>query len=475
MLTKSDFLTFLDAPLHLWAKKNGQLESTQPTPYSQYLIKQGYEVQKIAWQFLEHKVASEYAEAELSFEKTLIDGDYESRIDALVHDKAHDTYDMYEIKSSTSIHKKHEYDVTFQYLIGCKLLNLHKIYMVRVNRNYAKQGKIDSTQFFVVDDMTETVEKLKDEVYELRKTAATLMKQPEPPTQWHCYKPKSCPCKSLCHPNNSEYPIYDLYGGRQSTYDELLNLGILDLAQIPEDFKLTGHQARQIASLRAHQPIIDVAGIRDELGQLAYPLHFLDYETFAPGIPIFDGYSPYQNIVFQYSVHVLEEPDTPLKHFEYLVTDTGEPSEQILKRLTKVIGETGSIIVWNKEFECSRNDELAKLQPQYADRLSSINERTYDLIDPFRKGYYADYRFHGSFSIKDVLPVLVPELNYKSMEIGEGTEAMTTWWNRVIQNQSELDPETRLKTISNLLEYCALDTLAMVRIWETLRVIITHQ
>jgi hypothetical protein len=174
MLTKSDFLTFIDSPLHLWAKKHDQLESFPSSPYSQHIAKQGYEVQKLAQQFLKHKVATEYPDAQLSFEETLIDGNFESRIDALVHDNIYDTYDMYEIKSSCSIKKEHEYDVTFQYLIGRTQLNLHKIYLVHVNNKYLKKGEIDLTQFFVVDDVMEIVGKREEEVLARGKRLSTL-------------------------------------------------------------------------------------------------------------------------------------------------------------------------------------------------------------------------------------------------------------------------------------------------------------
>jgi hypothetical protein len=169
---------------------------------------------------------------------------------------------------------------------------------------------------------------------------------------------------------------------------------------------------------------------------------------------------------------VLVSPDSEIKHHEYLVTDTDEPSEALIKRLLSVIGEKGTVIVWNKSFECGRNRELAKLQPQFAAFMESINSRTYDLMDPFKKGYYVDYRFHGSQSIKKVLPVLVPELSYKDMEIGEGTAAMMAWYKMTHDSNSAFESgsiKIKDQIKQNLLKYCELDTLAMVEIWKQFR------
>lgn len=470
-LTKSDFITFLDSQLHLWAKKNNQLDEKAPDLYAQHLSRQGYEVEKLAKQFLQQKVATEYEDADLSFQSVLVDGSYEARIDAMVHDKKHGTYDLYEIKSSTSIHKEHKYDVAFQYLVGKAQLNIHKIYLVRVNNEFIKDGEINLQEFFVVEDMMETVGKLEDEVYQLRLDALNTLKLPATSLDEHCHKPNDCPCKSLCHPDLGEYPIYDLTRGSKKKYQELLDMGISDLKDIPNDFKLNSKQLLQLQSIQQDKPIINLQAIKDELNNLTYPLYFLDYETFGTAVPVHDGYSPYQHLVFQYSIHVIDSPDAEPEHHECLITKPDEPSGELTERLLSVIGDTGSIIVWNKSFECGRNSELAKLQPQYENRLEDINKRTYDLMDIFMKGYYVDYRFHGSASIKKVLPVLVPELSYKEMNIGEGTAAMMAWYQITHDANSAFDEDSiHLKDNikQDLLKYCELDTLAMVEIWRRL-------
>jgi hypothetical protein len=462
----------------LWAHKNDSLDPSPTNLYSQHLRNQGYQVEKLAKEYLKRKVKTQYPQASISFQTTFIDGEFQSRIDALVHDEIYDTYDLYEIKSSTSIKKEHEYDVTFQYLVGQTQINIHKIYLVRVNSSYVKNGDLDLEQLFIVDDMMDVVAKRKDAVLAGREEALEVLKLSEAPTHLHCFKPKTCHCKSLCHPNLGEYPIYDLQRGTQKQYAYLLDLGCSSLVDIPDDFSLNPFQELQRQSARQNKPLINKDTIAQELAQLQYPLYFLDYETFGTAIPIYDGYAPYQNIVFQYSLHVIDSEGAEPKHHEYLVTDTDEPSANVVKRLLSVIGETGTIIVWNKHFECGRNRELGKLQPDYCSQLESINQRTYDLIDPFRKGYYVDYRFHGSNSIKDVLPVLVPELSYKDLDIAEGTAAMINWFKITHDANSAFDEDSihlKDKIKQDLLKYCELDTFAMVRIWEKLNEIISRE
>ncbi len=475
-LTKSQFLTFLDSPLHLWADVHGKLDDRKFSVYDQLIAKQGYEVEALAKQFLEQKVRREYpAGSTVSFQYQLIDGNYQAKIDALVHDVQNDTYDLYEIKSSTKLDKQHKYDATFQHLIAKSALPVHTTFVVHVNSEYVKDGEIDLDEFFSVNDMSEIVSKLEDEVFRLRAQALEVMNLTEPPLDVHCSKPKTCPCQQLCHPNISQYPVYDLSWWKVGQYEKLVANGYHNLNEIPETEELNPKQILQIRSIKTGQPIIDQIGIQRELGNLVFPLYFLDYETFGPAIPVFDGYKPYQHIVFQYSLHVMADKNaTQLQHFEFLMTEKTEPSEQLVSALLQVIGSTGSVIVWNKNFECKRNEELAVLQPMYADELLSINERVFDLMDIFMDGLYVDCRFHGSASIKKVLPILVPDLSYSGMEIGEGATAMTKWWE-MVNGEGTKNKNFGIKKQSiawALLKYCELDTLAMVEIWKKLHVIL---
>lgn len=473
-LTKSLFLSFRDSPLHMWLAVHSNATPKPPSLYDQYIMKQGYTLEALAKEYLEHKVATQYPPGTvLTFETTLTDGNYESRIDALVHDTVHNTYDLYEIKSSTSIHTDHKYDVTFQYLVAKASLPVHKVYLVRVNGDYVRSGEIDLNQLFVVEDMSEHIAQKEDEVYQLRLDAWDVLRLKKEPTDEHCLNPSTCLYPDHCFPGLPAGSIYELGRASKKQYRELLDMGIEHLADIPDTFRCNHKQRLQIQSARQNRPVIDHSAIAAELAQLEFPLYFLDYETYAEALPLFDGYKPYQQAVTQFSVHVV--PDTQdgengesdeIEHYECLATEPGDPAHYLATELSKVIGDTGTVIVWNKGFERGRNDELAELCPGCATKLASINARVFDLMDIFKNGLYVNYRFQGSASIKKVLPVLCPQLSYKELTIGEGTKAMLAWHEMVYGEVSE-DKKKQIK--ADLLEYCKLDTWAMVEIWRKLK------
>ncbi len=466
-LTKSLFLSYLESPLHMWLSVHSDTPPKPPSLYDQHTMKQGYSVEKLAKDFLQRKVATQYPTGTtLTFEATLTDGNYESRIDALVHNTVNNTYDLYEIKSSTTIHTEHKYDVTFQYLVGKATLPINKVYLVRVNSDYQRAGEIDINELFIVEDMTDHIAKKEDEVYQLRSEAWGVMRLEQEPSDEHCFNPGTCTYPDHCFPNLPDGSIYELGRASKKQYGELLDMGIEHVKDIPDTFTSNYKQRLQIQSARQNQPIIDHESIAQELSQLKYPVYFLDYETYGEALPMYDGYKPYQQAVTQFSIHVARNPESDeFEHYECLATEAGDPARHLATELCKVIGETGSVIVWNKGFECGRNDELAVLCTDLALQLQSINERVYDLMDVFKNGLYVDHRFHGSASIKKVLPVLCPELSYKELEIGEGTKAMLAWHEMVY---GAITAEEKEQIKQNLLTYCKLDTWAMVEIWKFL-------
>ena len=184
-------------------------------------------------------------------------------------------------------------------------------------------------------------------------------------------------------------------------------------------------------------------------------------------IPAQQGVRPYQQMVFQYSLHVKENPNAELQHFEYLLRSKEEPVEHLVAHMREHIDHTkGTVIVWNDKFEKPRNREMAAQYPQFNDFLLGMNERVYDLMIPFSKGLYQHPGFKGSASIKSVLPILCPDLSYKNLEIQSGGNAVIHWHHAT---DGRLSAEEQQNTFKNLLAYCHLDTLAMVRIWEVLR------
>ncbi len=467
-LSKSSFLLYLDSPLHLWAQAHGLLDSKSFSTYEQLLAKQGYEVENLAKEYLHQRLLLRYPEGStVDFQRTVRDGRYEARLDGLVYDAGSKTYDLYEIKSSTKVEKGHKYDVTFQYLVAKASLPLRQVYLLHINPEFVREGELNLQEFFVAEEVDAVVNKLEDEVFALRCEALQTLDQAEPPRDEHCHKLKTCPCLALCHPELPEYSIYDLSWWKAGQYQRLAARGCRELGEVKASEELTAKQRLQLRSYAERRAIIDQAGIKQRLAELKFPLYFLDYETFNPAIPVHDGYKAYQHITFQFSVHVLERAeDQKLKHFEFIATGQEEPSRQLTEALLGVIGDEGSVLVWNKQFECGRNEELARLQPWAAKRLLAINERVFDLMELFSQGLYVDYRFRGSASIKKVLPILCPELSYAGLAIAEGATAMSKWFEMV---SGQLSAKESAETQKNLLRYCELDTRAMVEIWRRVR------
>ena len=203
------------------------------------------------------------------------------------------------------------------------------------------------------------------------------------------------------------------------------------------------------------------------LGKITYPLYFLDFETIQPVIPEFIGTRPYAQIPFQYSLHYIEEEGGELKHKEYLAESGKDPRRAVAERLCEDIPMNVCTLAYYKAFECTRIKELAETFPDLAEHLYNIRDHIVDLLVPFQSGFYYNRAMGGSFSIKSVLPAIFPDdpsLNYHNLEgVHNGGEAMT-----IFPKIKDMPPEEQQRARHNLLEYCKLDTLAMVKVWEEL-------
>ncbi len=457
-LTKSNFLTYLDAPMHLWADDNNKFEKPL-TVYDQHLLQEGYKVEKLAKEYLQNFVHNN-PQFKLIWQSTYNDKNYEAKADALIHNTETNSYDIYEIKSSTSVDKTNLYDATFQYLVLNKHIKINKVHILHLSAEYTRFGALNIDSLFVAEDITDKVKELLQDVDIERERALLVLNSENHFNIEACYNPKNCRCKSLCHKDKPTFSIFDIPNLTKKKKKQLLEMGVTQAQDIPNNFKLSYKQNLVKEVAKTNEPIIDHSAIQHELENLAYPLYFLDYETYNSAIPLHDGYHPQQQMVFQYSLHKLEHPNAELTHTEYLATNTNEPGSNLLKQLKRDIGNTGSVLVWNKTFEATRNKELAEIHPEFSDFLLDINERMYDLADPIKEGFYVHPLFRGIWSIKNVLPVMVPNLSYKNLTVNKGDQAMITWWNMITNAGTSAD-----ETAKDLLDYCELDTLAMVEIY----------
>jgi hypothetical protein len=264
------------------------------------------------------------------------------------------------------------------------------------------------------------------------------------------------------HPHN----IYKLARLNPKLIGELEDLGVKLICDVPDSITLHPKQKLQIQVTKEDKRIVNKEKIREFISQIKYPLYFFDYETFCTVIPPFDGIGPYQQVPFQYSVHMIDSPQGKLIHKEFLHTVNSNPCTLLLEQLKKDIGDEGTVLVWYEPFEKGRNTELGEMFPEYAEFLTDLNVRIIDLMIPFSNNWFVDKDFFGSASIKKVMPALISELSYEKLAISEGETASRTWKELVFENKyAEKKEELR----KQLLEYCGMDTLAMVQLFKFLQ------
>jgi CRISPR/Cas system-associated exonuclease Cas4 (RecB family) len=448
------------------------------------LIKDGYEVEKFAQQMfpggveitgntdvLKEKTQEYLEKKQTMFQATLeTDRCLFAKVDVLEFDTESGKWNIYEIKASSSIktdlQHNHLKDITFQTIVTEESgVLINKSFIIHINKEYKRDGEINPRELFVIEDVSEKVLKDKENVNREIETALDFLSKDEISMEGcDClYKSYGQRCDSFMVFNSKvpEYSVHHIVGGKKLL--SLIEIDVFDIKEIPEEFDLTDKQQEKVTLQKTGKPMIDVDAIRDALNRLTFPIYFLDYETFGKPYPVLDGYTTNQQIVFQYSLHALQE-DGSLEHYEYLADDFETATTGLLEHMREQIGSIGSVIVWNEGFEKGRNKELAEIHPEHADFLEDINNRIYDLMLVFKKDYlHPD--FYGSASIKKVLPVMLPELSYNNLEIQDGTMALSEW-EKVASGKINSEQAEQVK--KDLLKYCELDTLAMVELYREL-------
>ena len=267
-----------------------------------------------------------------------------------------------------------------------------------------------------------------------------------------------------CWSHISSPSVFDLAHLGTVKKFELYYQGYLKLDEIPDGFKLSEGQRLQIRSTLGQEVHIDKEALRDWLDSLRYPLFFMDFECFQPAVPLYDGSRAFQQVPFQFSVHRLREQGAGTEHVAFIGDPLPDPRPDFLAALLKATEGIGTVLAYNQSFEISRLKDLAVQFPVYKEPILDLITRIRDLMEPFQKKWYYAPGMHGSYSIKMVLPALVPELSYEGMAIADGQAASYAFESLMYEH----DEEKKAKIKSELLSYCNLDTEAMVRVWKIL-------
>jgi predicted RecB family nuclease len=401
------------------------------------------------------------------FEATFDYGGVLVRADVLER-RSPETFRLVEVKSATGPKPHYAYDIGIQkYVLSGAGINLEGTRLIHLNREYVFDGQqYDVSRLFLVSEIpkeqvineAEISVRLDDQLRVLGEAAPPSVKPGK-----QCLEPVLCEFYDYCNPDLRSDHVSLLPRIRTEKVDDLLASGIMSVQQIPDDFPLSETQRRVVDTMKSGKMWIG-SKLARELANLRYPICFMDFETIFPALPRFAGMRPYDHIPFQWSVHRQERSGTPLQRYDYLAENTSDPRVPFLELLCQAVKGAGCIVVYNEVFESSRLDELSQWLPEYRLAITRIKSAMWDLLAVIRRNVYHP-AFGGSFSLKSVLPALVPDMSYDNLHVAEGSQAGIVW-SQMINPEASAEEKIRLK--QDLLDYCGQDTLALARILEVL-------
>jgi hypothetical protein len=334
--------------------------------------------------------------------------------------------------------------------------------VLTLNRDYRYDGvSLDLNQLFRLWDCTEIAETLLPQVEQNVAAFTRMLGGDTAPVILpgeQCFTPYDCAYYAHCTRDLvlPEHPITDLPRISRQARERLRADGKDEIPQVPDDFRLTQLQKRVWKAV-----VTNAEYISNDLGAalrtIRYPVYHLDFETFMPAIPRYAGTRPYDAIPFQYSLHI-ENTGGSIEHVEFLHTGDSDPRELLIVSLIEALGDRGSVCVYSS-YEKQVLGKLANEFPRYAESLWKISNRLWDLLPVVRDHYYHP-DLHGSFSIKKVLPVLLPNLGYDDLEIKDGQMAGVSY----LKSLAMVDLVERERIYTALKMYCGMDTVAMVRL-----------
>lgn len=404
--------------------------------------------------------------AEILYEPSFIYNEVLVALDILV--KENGEWKAFEVKSSTSVKDVIVLDASIQYYVIKNVgIDLKDISIVYLNNQYIRQGELNLEELFIKQSVLDQVLEHQNFIEEKIERFKDLIKEkniPDIDIGPHCDDPYTCSFHGHCWEHIPEYSIFNISRLKADQKFDLYKQGIINIEDLPEDYNLSDSQRMQVDSHNRNERIIDKPAIRDFLSSLSYPLYFMDFETFMPAVPLYDDSRPYQQIPFQYSLHYQEDHHRELEHFEFLGEPHNDPRILFIENLLRDTEGDGNILVYNQVFETKMLKEIARDFPQYANDIEERLLRIKDLMIPFQKKYYYVPEMRGSYSLKYVLPAIVPNNNYEGMPISDGEEAMRAFESLIYENETKVIEKTR----NYLLKYCKMDTLAMVEIFKNL-------
>lgn len=478
-LSKSRFIAGLQCRKRLYLEVHHRELATEPGPATQRIFESGHEVGELARdQFpggilidpppyevdraLRETEAAITDGASVLYEPAFIHDNVFIRIDVLSRAET-GAWDLIEVKSTTKTSDTHVADTGIQrYVAGGAGLSIRNTYVMHLNRECRYP---DLSNLFELDEVSDRIDEMWPELEPRVAEFNELLGQPGTPDVRigkHCTSPYDCPFIDHCWRHVQHPSIFTIPRISEKKIDALIEQGVTGLAEVPESFKLSENQRRYVELFQSGETQILWPAVTDALASLEHPLYFLDFETMAEPVPRLDGLGPYHQYPFQFSLHVMGA-DGDIEHHEYLHEDGTDPRRPLMEALIRAIGPSGTIVAYNAPFEQRVIRDLSRRFSEHRRHLLGYVDRFFDLLTIFRDHYF-DPAFGASNSIKHVLPVIVPELSYATLEIQSGDVAQLAWKEML----SAPDASKRLALAESLKKYCELDTWAMVRLYEEL-------
>ena len=399
------------------------------------------------------------------YEATLQTHNIQIRADLL--NKIKNDIHVVEVKSSTGIKEIYLVDSAIQYSVMAGAgFTPAKISLAHINNKFVYLGDSNYNDLFKVVDLTSEVSERAEQVPEWIEAANKTIAGDLPRIEVgeHCTKPYSCPFIKHCWKDIPviEYPITKFPGLKRSKVTELIKLGYEDIRDIPDG--LLGDdtlQARLNACHTGKRLIPDE--LRNKLAQLEFPRYYLDFETIGFAVPKWSGTRPYEQLPFQWSCHI-EAKSMAVSHTGFLDTSGNPPMQSFSEALVNALGDSGPVIVYST-FEKTVLRNLQERYPEYRESIQSIIDRLFDLFQPI-KTHYFHRDLQGSYSIKNVLPTVVPDLKYSDLlDVQDGMMAQQAYLEIINVKTTK---ERKISLTNSLSKYCEMDTLAMVKLIQNL-------
>ena len=476
VLSKTNFLYGRQCHKYLWTLLHNPQSVPPPGAATRFSFDQGHHVGVLAQKLFPNGInipttdfstncrvtRQQLAGDKPLFEAGMLAGNVFSRLDVL--DPVGDgSWDIIEVKSTTSVKGVNVLDVAFQrYCAASAGLKIRSCKLAYINNKYVRQGEIDPKQLFTIEDITARVDDASAGMDEQVEEILDVMSQqqcPETGIGQHCTDPYECPMRPLCWAFLPEHSVFDLYWAGKKRF-ELYETGVLHIKDVPAEYIANPKQQIQIDCVNSGEPYVNKPGIKTFLDSLEYPFFFLDFETFGTAIPMFDGTRPYQQIPFQFSLHVVSDNGIGTLNYNYLADGEEDPRPKLAAELKQLLSNSGSIVAYNASFEKQVLEELAATLPEHRDWVNGLQSRIVDLLKPFSNFHYYHPDQRGSASLTKVLPVLAG-ISYDWLAINDGKLAGVAYMAATYGDTSE---QERIKIRHDLQQYCGQDTGGMVEI-----------